>query len=131
MIKTLVSSFLTCWTVTRLIGFIYAQTIVSQRHLQKEHSSIVCWNAAEYYLCIRALDSGMQCKILKCFVSDNSLSTLTPLVGVTKSIWLVKLSDEVLAWLSVCTEVQMISCFIEIQTGLTVLVLPYPGCPGK
>jgi len=54
------------------------------------------------------------------------------------------LSDEVLAWLSVCSEVQMIctwsnwchshptiSCFIKIQIGLTFLPLPYPGCPGK
>jgi len=25
----------------------------------------------------------------------------------------------------------IISCFIKIQIGLTVLVLAYPGCPGK
>jgi len=56
-----------------------------------------------------------------------------------------KLSDEVLAWLSVWSEVQMIcirsswclchpiiSCFIiKIQNGLTFLVLAYPGCPEK
>ena len=54
------------------------------------------------------------------------------------------LSDEVLAWLSVWSEVQMIciwsswchchpviSCFIKIQTGLAFLMLAYPGCPGK
>jgi len=56
-----------------------------------------------------------------------------------------KLSDDVTAWLSVCSEVQMtyillsswchchpiICCFIKIQTGLTFLVLAYPGRPGK
>jgi len=55
-----------------------------------------------------------------------------------------KLSHEVLAWLSVCSEVQMIciwsswchchpiiSCFIKMQTSLTFLVPAYPGCPGK
>jgi len=54
------------------------------------------------------------------------------------------LSDEVLAWLSVWSEVQMIciwsnschchpiiSCFIKIQIGLTLLVPAYPGCPEK
>jgi len=57
---------------------------------------------------------------------------------------LQKLSDKVLAWLSVWSEVQMtciwsswcychpiVSCFIKIQTGLTFLVLPYSRCPGK
>ena len=55
-----------------------------------------------------------------------------------------KLSDKVLAWLSVCSAVQMIriwsnwchchpiiSCFIKIHTDLTFLVPVYPGCPGK
>ena len=53
-----------------------------------------------------------------------------------------KLSDEVLTWLSVWSDVQMIcmwssfccchliiSCFIKIKIGLTFLVLGYPGCP--
>jgi len=53
-------------------------------------------------------------------------------------------NDEVLAWLSVWSEVQMIwrwsswchchpimSCFIKIQHGLIFLVPAYPGCPGK
>jgi len=60
---------------------------------------------------------------------------------------LQKLSNEVMAWLSVCSlccKVQMIfiwsswchchpviSCFIKIQRGLTFLVLAYPGRPGK
>jgi len=57
-----------------------------------------------------------------------------------------KLSGDMLAWLSVWSEVQMIciwsscswchchpiiSCCIKIQTGLTFLVPTYPGCPGK
>jgi len=54
------------------------------------------------------------------------------------------MSDEVLAWLSVWHEVQMIciwsnwyhchliiSCFIKIQIGLTFLVPAYPDCPGN
>jgi len=64
---------------------------------------------------------------------------------IRKSIQLVKkLSYEVLASLSVCSEVQMICiwsswchyhpivcCFIKIQIGLTLLMPAYPGCPGK
>jgi len=54
------------------------------------------------------------------------------------------LSDEVLAWSSVWSEVQMICIwsswchghliicsFVKIQTDLTYLVSTYPGCPGK
>jgi len=64
--------------------------------------------------------------------------------GVRKSIRLVKkLSDKVLVWLSVWSEMPMIyiwsswwychpiiSCFIKIQIGLTFLVPAYPGRPG-
>jgi len=53
-----------------------------------------------------------------------------------------KLCNEMLAWLSVCSEVQMhmvqlmplppiISCFIKMRNGLTFLVSVYPGCPGE
>jgi len=55
-----------------------------------------------------------------------------------------KLSDEVLQWLPVWSEAQMICIwcswchchsiiywFIKIQIGLTFLVPAYPGCPGK
>ena len=55
-----------------------------------------------------------------------------------------KLSDKVLAWLSVWSKVQMIcrwsvwchchsivSCFMKIEIGWTFLVLTYPGCPWK
>ena len=51
-----------------------------------------------------------------------------------------KLSDEVLAWLSVWSEMQMICMwsswcychpFIKIQIGLTFLAPVYPGCTGK
>jgi len=55
------------------------------------------------------------------------------------------LSDEVLTWLSVWNEVQMIFAYgaayaiatpsslasLKILNGLTFLVLAYPGCPGK
>ena len=54
------------------------------------------------------------------------------------------LSDEVLAWLPVWSQMQVICiwsswchchpiifCFIKIQIGLTFLLLSYPGCPGK
>jgi len=65
--------------------------------------------------------------------------------GIRKSIPPVKnLSDEVLVWLSVWNEVQIIciwfsgchchpiiSCFIKIQAGLTLQMLAYPGSPGK
>jgi len=65
-------------------------------------------------------------------------------LGVRNVNCVRKLGDEVLAWLSVCSEVQMIcmwsswchyhpiiSFFIEIQIVLTFLVLAYPGCCGK
>jgi len=74
-----------------------------------------------------------------------AFSALTPLVGHQEEHPACKkLIDEVLAWLPVCSEVQMIciwsswrhchpiiSCFVKIQIGLTVLVPAYPGCPGK
>jgi len=66
-------------------------------------------------------------------------------LGVRKSVRpLNKLSDEMLAWVSVWSEVQriyryfwlswchyhlIISCFIKIQIGLTFLVPSYSGCP--
>ena len=55
-----------------------------------------------------------------------------------------KMSDEVLAFLSVWSKVQIIciwsiwchchpvvSCFMKIQIGLTFLVPAYPDCPGR
>jgi len=55
-----------------------------------------------------------------------------------------KLSDEVLAWLSVCSEVQMICIWsadatinllslasLKSRTVYTFLVPACPGCPGK
>jgi len=55
-----------------------------------------------------------------------------------------KVSDELLAWLSVWSEVHVIciwsscchchpiiSCSSKIQNGLPFLVPAYPGCPGK
>jgi len=48
----------------------------------------------------------------------------------------------VLAWLSVCSEVQKhmaqlmplpltVRCFSKIQIGFTFLALAHPGCPGQ
>jgi len=69
-----------------------------------------------------------------------------PFILLYHMLWLgiTAAGDEVLAWLSVCSKVQMIctwsswchchpiiSCFIKIQTRLTFLVPGYPGCPGK
>jgi len=73
------------------------------------------------------------------------VSALTVLVGHQEEYLAgKKLSDDVLAWLSLCSEVKMIcirsswchchpiiSCFIKIQIGLTFLVPAYSGCPGK
>jgi len=82
-------------------------------------------------------------------ISHNSVSVSSVLwhywLGIRKSIRPVKkLNYEVLAWLSVCSKVQMIciwsslchcqpiiSFFIKIQIGLTFLVPAYPGCHGK
>jgi len=67
-------------------------------------------------------------------------------MGVRKSIWLTKLSDEVLVWFqsearcmlfaygladATASENPIISCLNKIQTGFTLLVLAYPDCPGK
>jgi len=75
----------------------------------------------------------------------SAFPTLTLLVGSQEEHPAYKkLSGEVLAWLSVWSEMQMIciwsswshwhpitSCFIKIQISLTFLVPAYPGCPGK
>jgi len=73
-----------------------------------------------------------------------SISALTLLVG--RQEWhpaCKKLSGEVLAWLSVCSEVQTaymaqlmplpvtVSCFSKIEIGFTFLVPAYPGSPGQ
>jgi len=74
-----------------------------------------------------------------------AFSALTLLVGRQEEHTACKkLSDEVLAWLSLCSKVQMmciwsswcychpiISCFIKIQNGYTFLMLAYPDCPEK
>jgi len=80
--------------------------------------------------------------VLTC--NNNAFSAFTLLVGRQKEHPACKMSDEVLlAWLSVWNKVEtiyiygpahstdpIISCFIKIQTGLTFLMLAYPGCPG-
>jgi len=75
--------------------------------------------------------------------SNRAFSALTLLVGQQEGHPACKkLSGEVLAWLSVWSEVQIayaqlmplplsVSCFSEIQTGFTFLVPVHPGSPGK
>jgi len=62
-------------------------------------------------------------------------------LGIGKNIRLLKkVTQWVLAWFSLWSEMQMISichyhpvisCFIKIQNGLTFLVQGFPDCPGK
>jgi len=87
----------------------------------------------------------MWCVYHSLTVTVTAFSALTLLVGhQEEQPACKKLSDEVLAWSPVCSEVQMIfiwsswchcqpiiSCFVEIQISLTFLVPAYPGCPGK
>jgi len=68
---------------------------------------------------------------------------LTQLVGQQQGhLACKKLSGGVVVWLTVWSEVQTaygpaaattltVSCFSKIETGLTFLVLAYPGSPGK
>ena len=89
-----------------------------------------CWL---FWLCTHILEKTLSSVLWHCWM------------GLRKSILPVrKLSDEVLAWLSVWREVQVIcmwsswchchpiiSCFVKMQIGLTFLVPAYRGCPGK
>jgi len=72
----------------------------------------------------------------------SAFSALTLLVGRQEGHPACKkLSGEVLAWLSVWSEVQTciyaadataaVSCFSKIQIGFTFLVPAHPGSPGK
>jgi len=119
----------------------------------------VCWMCRGTHV-LTGINSGRQGEIPKCITqgkptrkSANSwpfcllhgqltFSVLTfwhRWLDVRKGIW----PDEVLAWLSVWSNVHMIckwfswchchpiiSCFIKIQNGLTFLVPAYLGCPG-
>jgi len=73
-----------------------------------------------------------------------AFSPLTPLLGRQEEHPArKKLSNEMLTWLSVWSEVQMfciwssrchcrsVSCIIKIQIRLNFQVPAYPGCPGK
>jgi len=75
---------------------------------------------------------------------QNAFSALTLLVGRQEGHPACKkLSGDVLAWLSVCSEVQTcichllmplpltVSCFSKIQIGFTFLVPAHPGSPRK
>jgi len=73
---------------------------------------------------------------LQCFATCLSIRNSIPPVK--------KLTDKMMAWLSVWSEVQMICiwsswcpchpiifCFIKVQVSLAFLMLAYPGCGGK
>jgi len=78
-------------------------------------------------------------------VTRNAVTAFTLLFGHQEEHPACRiLSDEVLAFLSIWSEVQMIciwsswcqchpiiSRVIKIQISLTFLMLVYPGCPGK
>jgi len=89
---------------------------------------------------------GMGCRISVYHTPVVAFSALTLLVGRKEQhpVW-KKLSDEVLAWLSVWSKVQVIciwfswwhcqsiiSCFIKIHDWCNLFLVPvFPGCPGK
>jgi len=89
----------------------------------------------------------MQSWILNCIWWVQQLPSLLGhcWLGVRKSIEPAKMSDGVLSWLSVRSEVHrfriiwpswchfhpIISCFIKIRNDFTFLMPAYPGCPGK
>ena len=91
------------------------------------------WYQLHTYMVLRS-----NCKVCLCF----AFSALTVLAGRQEEHPACKkLSDVLLTWLSVWSEVRMIcvrsswchchhiiSCYIEIQIGVTFLVPAYPGC---
>jgi len=109
----------------------------SDPSLTSSSDSRWCLFALPFYL-------PVVCGILTLIVSWNAFSAFTLLVG-----WqevhpaCTKLSGEVLAWLSVWSEVQTcimaqlmplpltVSCFSKIQIGFTFLVPAHPGSPGR
>jgi len=91
--------------------------------------------------------SNMMCNciLLYCVYRVFAFGVLTLFVGHQEEhLACKKLSDEVLAWSSVWSKVQMIciwsswchchpviSCFVKIQIALTFMVLACPGCSEK
>jgi len=86
------------------------------------------------------------CKYSAIYLSENASVLRRCWMGSRKSIWPIKTtSDEVLAWLSVWSEVQttcirsswchchpIISASAKSRMVVLVLLVPsYPGCPGK
>jgi len=92
---------------------------------------------------------GYRRLIPHCVIREFGISKLPSVLchcwwGVRKRCGLLKLSDEVLVWLSAWSEVQTIciwsgwchhhpimSCFIKIQNYVTFPVPACPGCPRK
>jgi len=83
-------------------------------------------------------------RTLRRYINTVLLLLLLLVVRQEERLACKKLSDEVLAWLSVWSKVQMIcmwsswcychlnvSCFVRIQNGVTFLVPAYTGCPVK
>ena len=97
----------------------------------------VRWNLA-YVLIVLILLIYQYCLLLRSF---SSFSALTLLVGRQEGHLACKrLSGEVLAWLSVWSEVHMVqwmplpltvSCFSKILIGFTFLVPAHAGSPGQ
>jgi len=105
----------------------------------------IFFNAPTWNCLISTSDLKSDITIVFCDPDSNTFSVLTLLVRPQgEHPACKKLSDEVLEWLSVWSELQMIciwsswcrchpiiSCFIKIHISLTILVPAYPGCPGK
>jgi len=91
------------------------------------------------------VSGGSEHSILALYPVGRAFSALTLLVGRQEEHPACKrFSDQVLAWLSLWSEMQMmciwsswchchpiISCCMKIQIGLTFLMPAYPGCSGK
>jgi len=112
-------------------------------------ATLTCWVSHKLHLAYNRSDFvrnrfRQTAEIITPEIQPKSFSALTLLVGPQEEHPACKNSNEVLAWLSVWSKVQMLciwsswchchpifSCFIKIQTGLTLLVPAYPCCPGK
>jgi len=100
-----------------------------------------------FWLLLLAFSASVICilyRTLRRYINTVLLLLLLLVVRQEERLACKKLSDEVLAWLSVWSKVQMIcmwsswcychlnvSCFVRIQNGVTFLVPAYTGCPVK
>jgi len=126
------------------------QICVEINHLQKATCILYTPHYHSYSVKLLWLESLTRNEFVISGTANKHFCIITNLLwhcslGIRKSTWPLKMSNEVLARLSVCRKVQMIciwyswchcnpiiSCFIKIQTGLTFLLVPaYSGCPGR